>query len=290
MAHLAPRITLVNDREGDIYDLWANLQQRGMFLVTRARQNRTLCPVVGRAGWLWQRLPETEVSGHFALKLKGNPGKGRTARETVLALRFTPVALKTPGYIPKHARAGHVNLMAIELVECGEYVPEGEKPVVWRLLTNHAVNSFEDALQIVQWYVSRWRIEDTFSAFKTRGLDLEATRLANRMAVMKLGVLAYESAAKVTELVKAREDRVTPAARFFTEEELACMDDLRAGLEGKTQKQKNPYPSHSVAWAVWIIARLGHWHGAGKPGLVIIRRGLERFEAVFLGWNAKNKS
>lgn len=290
VAHLAPRVTLVNDREGDIYDLWVHLQLRGLFLVTRARQNRTLRPMVGRSGRLWQRLAETEVSGHFLLKLKSNPKKGRTARESLFALRFTSVELKTPKDVPRHAQAGHVALTAIELVECEECVPEGEQPVVWRLLTNHVVKSFEQALQIVQWYVYRWRIEDTFSAFKTKGLDMEATRLSGGMAVMKLGVMAYESAAKVTEMVKAREDQVMPATRFFESRELECMDDLLTELEGKTQKQKNPYPSRTAAWAIWIIARLGHWHGAGKPGLMIIRRGLERFEAVFLGWNAKIKS
>lgn len=28
-------------------------------------------------------------------------------------------------------------------------------------------------------------------------------------------------------------------------------------VEGKTQLQQNPYPLSSLAWATWIIARLG---------------------------------
>lgn len=287
VAHLAPTVTLVNDREGDIYDLWVHLRRRGMFLVTRARQDRTLVPEVGRSGRLWKRLAATEVSGQFHLKLKGDAKKGRTARDTRFELRFTPIALKTPGYVPRHARGGQVDLLGIEVRECEACVPEGEQPVIWRLLTNHLVTTVQQALEIVQWYVYRWRIEETFSALKSRGLEIEATRLSGGMAVMKLGVMVYERATKVVELIKAREDEVTPATAFFEEKELDCMADLLPGLEGKTAKQKNPYPSRSAAWAVWVIARLGHWHGSSKPGLIIIRRGLERFEGIFLGWSVR---
>jgi len=279
---------LVHDREGDIYDLWVHLQQRGLFLVTRARQDRTLVPSFGRSGRLWKRLADTEVAGQFHLKLKRNPAKGRTARETVFELRFTPIALKTPGYVPKNVRGGQVDLMGIELRECEAYVPPGEQPVVWRLLTNHAVTTFEQALEIVQWYVYRWRIEETFSALKTRLFDVEAARLAKGMAVMKLAIMGYESATNVTALVNAREDQVTPATTFFQEAELECLAALLPALEGRTQKQKNPYPSRTAAWAVWILARLGRWHGSGRPGLIIIRRGLERFDGIFLGWSIKN--
>jgi len=39
------------------------------------------------------------------------------------------------------------------------------------------VNSLEDTLQIVRWYPDRWRVEDVFASLKTRGLDVEQTRL-----------------------------------------------------------------------------------------------------------------
>ncbi|MGL4962523.1 MAG: hypothetical protein ACRC67_14925, partial [Inquilinus sp.] len=40
-----------------------------------------------------------------------------------------------------------------------------------------------------------------------------------------------------------------------------------AQLEGKTQRQKNPHPKGSLAYAAWVCARLGGWTGYyGKPG------------------------
>ena len=36
-------------------------------------------------------------------------------------------------------------------------------------------------------------------------------------------------------------------------------------LEGRTARQQNPHPKHSLAWLAWIVARLGGWHGYYKP-------------------------
>lgn len=52
-----------------------------------------------------------------------------------------------------------------------------KQPLHWRLMTTHAVNSLEHALQIIEGYRWRWRIEQLFATLKTAGLDLEATQL-----------------------------------------------------------------------------------------------------------------
>lgn len=281
---LAPMVTLVHDREGDIYDLWVQVKQRKLHLITRARQDRALvAEQPGDPTRLWVKLASTPASALFELALPADRQKGRSARQSLMELRFTPVSLRSPRY-GRAGKRGKVRLQAIEVRECPMKVPTGEAPVVWRLLTTHEVSSVEQALQIVRWYLFRWRAEETFSALKTRGLDVEASRLESGLALMKLGVMSLWSAAGITELVKRREDELTDAREFFQEEELLCLQELLPMCEGKTRHQQNPYPPRSVAWAVWIVARLGHWHGSGKPGLQIIRRGLERFDGVFLGW------
>ena len=55
-------------------------------------------------------------------------------------------------------------------------------------------------------------------------------------------------------------------------------------LEGKTERQKNPHPSGSLAHATWICARLGGWTRYGrKPGLIGLVRGLVRLQAMLEG-------
>jgi len=36
---------------------------------------------------------------------------------------------------------------------------------------------------------------------------------------------------------------------------------LQAKLQGRTDKQRNPYRPGTLAWASWTIARLGGWTG-----------------------------
>lgn len=40
-----------------------------------------------------------------------------------------------------------------------KYLPKGIKPIEWFLITPISVLSFEDALEKVQWYKERWKIE-----------------------------------------------------------------------------------------------------------------------------------
>ena len=54
------------------------------------------------------------------------------------------------------------------------------------------------------------------------------------------------------------------AAIAFTPAEIDTLQALLPTLEGKTALQKNPHPPQSLAWAAWIIAKLGGWDGYPK--------------------------
>ena len=55
---------------------------------------------------------------------------------------------------------------------------EGAKPVVWRLLTNRAAPTLQDAVELVNWYRARWEIELFFLVLK-EGCRVERLQLAN---------------------------------------------------------------------------------------------------------------
>ncbi|MCY4318850.1 MAG: hypothetical protein OXE76_06605 [Alphaproteobacteria bacterium] len=57
-----------------------------------------------------------------------------------------------------------------------------------------------------------------------------------------------------------------------------------ATLEGRTERQKNPHPPGSLAFAAWVCARLGGWTGYySKP--VVMLKGLYEFRNIQLGYN-----
>jgi hypothetical protein len=168
-------------------------------------------------------------------------------------------------------------------------VPPGEEPIHWRLLTTHAVPDLAKALEIIDWYRQRWHIEQLFWTLKSQGFDLEASQIETAEALMKLAIMATQAATRVMQLVRARDGKdPRPAEDLFSTDEVNVIADLQAELQGRTERQKNPHPPRSLAWAAWTIARLGGWKGYSTserpPGPLTMRRGLEAFEKICRGY------
>jgi len=73
----------------------------------------------------------------------------------------------------------------------------------------------------------------------------------------------------------------------FTAEEQVFLEHQITQLEGKTEKQKNPYKTKDLKRYVWAIARLGGWKGYESkrhPGITTLWIGLKYFKAAMQGW------
>ena len=69
----------------------------------------------------------------------------------------------------------------------------------------------------------------------------------------------------------------------FSTQEVELIQKLNPKLEGSTEKQKNPHPKDSHAFASWVIAHLGGWKGYKShrpPGIKTISRGLVCFYQI----------
>lgn len=170
-----------------------------------------------------------------------------------------------------------------------ENPPPGEEPILWRLLTTHKVAALEDARRIVDFYRLRWTIEQWFRTLKSQGIDLEESLIADGDALERLAAAALVAACTVMQLVNGRGEagRRHKASRLFSKEEIKTLKVLIAKYQSKTEKQKNPHPPNTFAWAAWCIARLGGWNGYAKerpPGPISFTRGLQRFHAIAEGY------
>ena len=103
--------------------------------------------------------------------------------------------------------------------------------------------------------------------------------------LLKLTAAAIKAACIDIQLVQERDGaHGLPAEVVFSEPEIETIEALNPAFEGKTARQQNPHPPRSLAWAAWLIARLGSWHCYGKPpGPITFRRGMERFKAMHQG-------
>ena len=275
----AAQVTVVADREGDVYEMFA-CKPAGVELLIRAAQDRALA---GDAGRLFATLAAQCEAGQFTVALPAAPG--RKARDARLAVRFRPVALKRPASRP--AAAGLPEAVAVFALEAREIdPPAGAMPAHWRLLTTHCIESFEQARWIAGLYRKRWLIEQLFRTIKTKGFDIERVSVAEA-PFEKLAATALVAGVSCLQLVQERDGLAKrPLQDVFESADQPALEAVSEQLEGKTEKQKNPHPKGSLAFAAWVCARLGGWTGYyGKPGPVVMLRGLYQFRAIQHGWS-----
>jgi len=281
----AAKVTVLADRESDIFAEWAKLPEPDFHLITRSMHDRRLASGEGlhaaaeRFAFTTKRLvalPEREQK--------------RKARPAWLSLRFGKVELARPRNTRDRNLPKSVSLTLVEVIE--RDCPTGTEAVHWRLLTTHEVADAETAWQIVDWYRMRWTIEQFWRVLKLQGLRLEDSQIETAERLIKLTAIATKAAVTTMQLVQARTaPDCEPATVAFSEDEIAVLDKLNAEVQGATRLQKNPHPNRCLKWAGWIIARLGGWDGypsSKPPGPITFKHGLEEFHAMVAGWSLRD--
>ena len=270
-------VTVVADRESDIFAEWARIPAPNFHLLTRAMQDR----VVLEGGRL--STADLALAGDTEFVLRAQPG--RPERRTTLRMRFGQVTIKRPHQTLEKGLPEAIPLRLVEVTELNP--PQNCKPIIWRLLTTHEVTDSVQAWQIVEWYRQRWIVEQFFRILKRQGLRLEDSQLATADGLLKLTAVAALAACTTLQLVQARNGQSAEHCRVaFTSSEIRTLEKLRPRLEGTTPAQKNPHHLRSLAWASWVIAKLGGWDGyrsSRPPGPITLRNGLQQFKAIAYG-------
>lgn len=286
----AQRLTIISDRESDIYEEWVRIPDDRTNLVIRCRSDRRL---FDNPHSLYTYLSRQQVCGTFDIKLRTDQRVDRKQRKAVLEVRHAKVKIARPEKLSKQL-PDFVELYVVQAQEIVSGVGKGYKPICWNILTTHEVNDMHTAFEIIQWYKQRWLIEQLIRSVKSEGLNLEASQLESGAGLKKLTVMAFAAALQIIQLTLARDGSPQyPATLIFEQEQLACLAEIGRQYEGNTVKLKNPYPSPSMAWAAWIIARMGGWKGyksQAPPGPITMKRGMNRFSDSFIGWNAASLS
>ena len=274
---LAARVTVVADREGDIFEMFA-CRPEGVEVLIRAAQDRMLSEGAGK---LFSSLANRPQEEH-TIGLPARPGQKK--RKARIGVRFANVTLRKPKN--RTLEPGVAMRQPVCIVEAREIDPPGGvTPARWRLLTSHRVENFEQARWITQLYRRRWVIEQLFRTIKSKGFDIENVSMETA-PFRTLCAMTLVAGISCMQLVQDRDGEANrPLQDVFEVEDQPALEAVSASLEGKTEKQKNPHPKGSLAFAAWLCARLGGWTGYyGKPGPVVMLRGLYQFRAIQLGY------
>ena len=104
--------------------------------------------------------------------------------------------------------------------------------------------------------------------------------------LLKMAALAIGAAVRTIQLVDARDGGFRPASDVADGSTLEAAAAIGPTLEGKTPRQQNPHPPHSLPWLSWIVARLGGWNCYYKPpGPKTMRAGWDRLAAMAAGYH-----
>jgi hypothetical protein len=285
----AAMVTVVSDREGDIFPTWGRVPGEDFHVLNRVMSDRRLAGGAVAGTTLYTVADRFAVAGTASIALPARPPE-RAARTATVEIRFGEVAIARPANEQDRSLPETVRLRLVEVREInapGDAEPPGDvEPLHWRLLTTHEIPDVTMAWQIVSWYQARWSIEQLFRVSKSQGLGLEESQLHTAERLLKLAAVALKAACVDMQLVQERNGvHGLPATTVFNSAEIKTIEALNPTLEGNTEKQRNPHPAGSLARAAWVIARLGSWHCYGKPpGPITFHRGMERFNAIHQGY------
>lgn len=267
-AHPDTTIVSLADREGDIHDWFVlaqetPLEQQAAYII-RAKSDRRIELDEDEHTTLWQSFVGAHTVGQYSLSIpKTAKQKARDATLSVSVKSIRVVGRRNHGKTP-------VELTAVYVKE--KRPPTGEKGIEWMLLTNMAVDDFNQAKTIIEWYQARWEIEVFFKVLKG-GCQVEYLRLENDDRLVNCLAIYLIVGWHLHNLTML--SRQSPA--------LSC-DCLLSDIEWKTillmkdkkKPPKDPPPLYEVTRKLAMLGGFIGRKGDGEPGVKAIWIGYQR--------------
>jgi hypothetical protein len=262
-------VWVAGDREADMFELFAMPRRGGLHLVVRAAHDRKV--ESAEAQYLHEAVVKAPVLGEMEVAVP----RSRKRKERTATLRVQACTLEL---VPPRNHLGRKDLSPVPVsvvrVLETETTPEGEEPVEWMIITTVAVSSLADAVEVVEAYAQRWKVERYHYVLKS-GCGMEKLQLESADRI--------ERALSIYNVVAWRLLYMTYVARIAPE--LPCTsvleeDEWRALLVvGSRGPVPVPEKAPTVREAVRLVAMLGGFlgrKGDGEPGIQSIWTGFRR--------------
>jgi hypothetical protein len=264
------RFIHVGDRESDIFELYCLTRDLGSHFLVRACVDR----LAGDGDHtIADEMDTTKLKGLHHIEVRSPNGE---MTKVALEIRFTRMIVQPP--IGKQKRYPALDLAVIHATERG--APKGRKPIVWKLITDLPVRGRAEAVEKINWYAMRWKIEMFHKVLKS-GCQAEASKLrtAERLANL-MAVFCILSWRVLSLTMLARAEPLASPSTAFTEKEIALLD-LLVSDTGNRQAKRG-----TLSFYLIKLARLGGYlarAGDMPPGSIVIWRGLSRLTDIQIG-------
>jgi hypothetical protein len=262
-------VWVAGDREADMFELFAMPRRAGLHLVVRATHDRKVQSAQAQS--LHEAIGAAPVVGEMEVAVPRS--RKRKERTATLAVQACTLDL-----VPPRNHLGRKDLSPIPVsvvrVRETETTPAGEEPVEWMIITTVAVSSLADAVEVVEAYAHRWKVERYHYVLKS-GCGIEKLQLESRDRI--------ERALSIYNVVAWRLLYMTYVARVAPDVPCTAVleDDEWKALVVVGSRRPVPVPEKAptVREAVRLVAMLGGFlgrKGDGEPGIQSIWTGFRR--------------
>ena len=215
-----------------------------------------------------------KVRGLHRVAVRDDKGKPGTAQV------YRRMTVRSP--IGKQKRYPTLVLTLLHAREPQE--PAGRPRIDWKLITDLPVDSHDDAVEKLQWYAMRWKIE-VFHKILKSGCRAEQARLRTAERLVRLIALFCILSWRVFWLTML--NRIEPnlePALVLSKLETSILDCLMPN------PAHDPPEARTLSFYLTKIARLGGYLARAKdppPGNIVMWRGLSRLNDITLGATLK---
>jgi hypothetical protein len=275
----------VFDRGGDSFEFLDYLDEQNRKYVGRAKHDREIRvghEESGKKSHLKEYVRSLPSQGE-SRKITVRSHEGEASRGATVVLSWAAVQLLPPKQKSGHWRGQPLLVWVIRVWEPNP--PKDVKPVEWFLLSNVSVLIAKDAWERVDWYCTRWVVEEYHKAQKT-GCNIEGPQFETVAALEPMIALLSVIATTLLNLRAMSRDESQqgqPATKVVSPEEVEV-------LSGWRYREKRPLTIKEFFLA---LARLGGHQNRKKdhpPGWLVLWRGWQALQLMVAGARASHTS
>lgn len=263
------RCVHIGDRESDIYELFSLAQELDTHFLVRTCVDR----LAGNGDHkISSAMNEVAIKAHHDIDMVDAKGKHTSVK---LVIKYHQLQVLPP--VGKQKKYAPLSLTVIHAEE--QDSPENRPAISWKLITNLLVTTNESAIEKLQWYALRWRIE-TFHKILKSCCKAEESKLrtADRLTNL-IAIFCIFSWRIFWMTMVVRSDPDVPPEIALTPTEIKLLDQLPSRSAKISSKTLTEYMTK--------IACLGGYLNRKSdppPGNLLIWRGLNRLADIITGF------
>jgi hypothetical protein len=264
------RCVHIGDRGADIYELFCAAQTEGTHFLIRTCVDR----LAGNGDHtIATEMAEVECKGLHRVEVQNRKGKPCTA---LLELKYRRVRVQPPLY--KQRGFAPLELTVLHATERGK--PRGRDKIDWKLITDLPINSRTEAIEKLNWYAMRWKIE-TYHKILKSGCKAEDSKLRTAERLVNLIAMFCILSWRIFWLTMMNRAAPNASPRMaLTKLEIQVLDKLIA--DNRSQNKHGSLSSYLVR-----LARLGGYLARATdppPGNTVMWRGMSRLTDIEIGF------